>query len=155
MKRIIFIYVICLFGCGTLMKDKNNSKTVDHLRLMNMSNERVVSHGSTIVKDSSDATVNLIIWPKGEFVFNPVNGFKGEAVKMEWKGKQAHFTQSSTQSTSKRKATMQQELQKEQVAKLKEKTVESKAKNYGFGFLFLLLVIILIWYNKNWLTNWF
>ncbi|RYF26686.1 MAG: hypothetical protein EOO42_00945 [Flavobacteriales bacterium] len=146
MKKLMIIALASWsLGCGSLNKDKLFSKGITKETLRKESTETIEVQQTINIKDSSDATMKLTIWPKGPFTFSAANGFAGEAFKMEVKGKHVQLIQKRELTSVKRGSTSKQKLQKESVIKLKEKQVKWEGTGYEVGFLLLVVLAIVAW----------
>lgn len=153
MKKLVIICIFLLSSCSTLTKDKWLGKNKTKETLAQQINETHLAERTLLMKDSSDATIEFTIWPKGDFRYAPEKGFEGEAFKVEFKGKQYRLIKSGDLSVSKKETTTQLKFQKEQVAKLKGKKVERIGMDYGIGFLLLLLILIGLWSFRKKLSS--
>lgn len=155
MKNIIIICFLLCLGCGSLHKNKFLSKSEAKHQLSKSDKETTSSNKYITIKDSSDSKLAFIIWPKGEFVYNSINGFKGEAFKLEVRAKHRQVVQSNEQTSAKSERSAKFKVQQQNVAKLKEKAVVWKNLNYGIGIFILLMVVIAIWYLRKKLPSLF
>lgn len=125
--RFYLLMAMLLAACGTMRKNQEwqrlNVKT--EAASQKDSHRLAVATVNESITDSTAGDYVIQIWPTGYFTYDNINGYKGMASQLVWKGKTNHkriadrhktslnqMDQAQTVSTSVEKSTVDKKLEK-------------------------------------------
>ncbi len=161
-SRIMALFcLLSLWSCGTLRKEGFNTKHTTRLSGTQLHTLEAQSQSFQIIKDSTQATVEVTLWPKGSFTYS-ANGFTGEASKVLIKGKTSQWLNQQNQqmrSTKQSSQTKSRVITKsKQAVAIKEKKLPFLSLGKSAVMLLILILGYIVYHKRKWLAkirDWF
>lgn len=160
MKRAFFtlLCMLLFYSCGLFQKTQTSTRksamkseeaSVKNAE-MNTRNQSV-GWSITTINDSLNSSSRVVIWPKGEFDFSPVTGFRGMAEKVVLT-ETSKFGAKVMEEHVKLEEENKTVLLKEQHTKTMSDDQKEKVKETKSQWWFLLLILVflfLLWALRN------